>query len=305
MLRVNLDESSLKLHVPRRPGLVFEPHAKRRRALLRQGDGADLQTRRSAVTLVSFVCDDELVQHKLPQVLITNEHVVTKSDVEAAASKCSGNVLIIRRKSSWVNASVAVELINALAKSLREELRSRHVILHLDTVGSHTHASVLEACGRAGIHVHFVPAKTTALLQPLDVAVFSVFKGWVVREVERQRLASASGVLTKQQVLDIYRRGVDEVIRCRSWTHAFEHTGLRGQQNLSRSLMERLHIASPPTISSDLPKNEDFEIIFPRGKDIPLQQLFATALANEEQKRKSALPPPRLARLPRGPRRLP
>jgi hypothetical protein len=75
------------------------------------------------------------------------------------------------------------------------------------------HADVFKACAELGIFTHVVPASMTGWLQPLDVAVFSRFKGWVVREVERRHLTSTSGLLSRPEVLKIYRHGVAEVIQ--------------------------------------------------------------------------------------------
>ena len=306
VLRVNLDESSLKLHVPSRPGLVFEPSAKRRRKLLRSGKGPSLTTRRSAVTLIAFACDNAEVQRVLPQVFVVSEHVVKKSDVEDLNRRCRGNMLFARRKSSWVNADFAAEVIATLAECLMEQLRSYSVVLLMDTLSSHLRVNVLKACGKAGIHVLFVPASTTAWLQPLDVAVFSVFKGWVVREIEVQRLASTDGLLTAPQMLDIYRRGAESVIRGRSWVHAFDLVGLRGQSKVSRRLLDLLELTSPLRISSELPRYQDFEAVLPAGRSVPLEDMFAAALAIEKHKErlnrvlklKTMLRLPRSAKLP-------
>jgi hypothetical protein len=99
-----MDESSLKLHVPARPGLVFEPSSKRRRQLLREGKGPDLRTRRSAVTLVAFVCDDSDLQQSLPQIIIVNEYTINKADLADISELCVGNVQLVRRQSTWVDA---------------------------------------------------------------------------------------------------------------------------------------------------------------------------------------------------------
>ena len=117
--------------------------------------------------LVAFSCDDERVQKLLPQIFVVNEHVVTKAAVEDFAGTCSGNVQIIRRKSSWVDAKLAAELIQTLAATLPLVRRSHRVILHLDAPRVHSHVSVLHACSKAGLLVHFIPAATTPWFQPL------------------------------------------------------------------------------------------------------------------------------------------
>jgi len=289
ILRVNLDETSCKLHVQPRRGIVMEPCSKRRRKLLRQGRGPSLQQKRAAVSLVAFACDDEAVQRQLPQIFIVNEHVVKKSEVSDLAARCGGGVRFLRRKSSWVNADLMVELIKILSRSLGELVRTRHVILHMDTHSAHTRAKVLRACGRAQLLTHFIPASATGWLQPLDVTVFAQYKRWTVGEAERQRLAATSGALSGFDMLDIYRRGVEAVIQGRSWAKAFEHAGLRGQSGLSAQLLSRLEAASAPVVGSEFPTLAELQACFPKGMDIPIDELFAAALL-----RPAHLQPPRL-----------
>lgn len=229
ILRVNLDESSLKLHVPARPGLVFEPCPKRRQQLLRQGRGPDLKTRRSAATLIAFACDNVEYQKTLPQIFVVSEHIITKVEADGFAERCSGSVSVLRRKSSWVRADTMVEVVEKLASCLKTVMTTHMVILHFDACSCHLHSDVFQACARHGIFAHVVPASMTAWLQPLDVAVLSKFKGWVVREVERHRLSSSSGSLSRIEMLDIYREGVVQIIQSTDWRAAFELTGLRSQ----------------------------------------------------------------------------
>ena len=295
MLRINLDETSLKLHVPPREGYVVERCPKRRRRLLRGGQGAELKSRRAAVTLIAFACDDETVQKLLPQIFLVNEHVVTKADVAEFRSRCRDRVLISRRKSSWVNAATMVEVVKVLATCL-EGLHGHHVVLHMDVCPSRTHASVLQACSDANFFVHFIPAGTTSALQPLDVAVFSRFKLWVSREVERRRLELPSGLMTRADTLDIWRRGVDQVIRSQGWRQAFEQCGLVGQGNLSASFAVRLDFGSWPPIGNGMPSLADLQVVFPANRCIQLELLFQSALTKE--KRASVIRLPRRARLP-------
>ncbi len=113
---------------------------------------------------------------------VVSEHIVTKAEVAAFAGRCGGNVSLLRRRSSWSCAELMVVVVERLA-----------VCLHFGTCSAHLHPDVFKACARLGIFVHMVPASMTAWLQPFDVAAFSSFKGWVVREVERKRLSSTSG----------------------------------------------------------------------------------------------------------------
>jgi hypothetical protein len=278
VLRVNLDETSLKFHVAPRPGLVVESVAGRRRQPFGEGCGADLKARRSSVTLVAFACDSDAHQATLPQVIVLGERVVSVAEAADLSEQCQDHVFAIRRRTSWVNAALAVQLVHLLAACLKGVLRSHRVVLYMDTCPAHTHVSVLRACSREGIYPVFVPAGTTSLLQPLDVAVFAKFKGWVVKETERLRLTSASGRLTRPEILGLYRQGVDAVIRRGSWGRAFDLCGLGDPAAVSRRLLERLGHGELFAVGDSLPSAADLEAVFPRGVSVPVEALFRRVL---------------------------
>jgi hypothetical protein len=276
--------------VPARPGLVFERCPKRRRQLLGQGRGPDPQTRRAAATLIAFACDSEEIQKVLPQIFVVNEHILAQAEIADFATRCSSTVSVLRRKSSWVSTELMVDIVGKLAFSLQAVLTTHQVILHFDAYSAHLHVDVFKECARLGIFAHVVPASMTGWLQPLDVAVFSRYKGWVVREVERRRLSSTSGSLSRLGILDVYREGIAEVIQSQGWGRAFDLTGLRSQANLSKRLLSRLGLSSPPEISSSLPTYEDFQAIFPAGKSIPIEAAMEIVLARERRERTLRLP---------------
>lgn len=297
VLRINLDESSIKMHTDVQPGLVAEASPKRRRRMLSEGKGPDLQTRRSAATLIAFICDDVEVQQRLPQIFVVNEHMMNATDFSDIAARCHGRLLMIRRSSAWVNASFMVEVVRVLATCIQSELKEKHVILHMDTCPAHTHRDVLAACAAAGMCVHFVPASTTAWLQPLDVLVFAKMKRWALQQIERRRLESTSGLLSRSQVLDVYREAVESVICQQDWARAFDLCGLRGQAGLSKRLMERLGFAQPPLVDERLPSLADLVATFPTGRNIPIDDLFEP-LVNASAPAPAVLRLPRSARLP-------
>ncbi len=299
VLRINLDETSLKMHISPRPGLVVEPCPKRRRQLLREGQGPSLGMRRAAATLIAFICDDDAVQARLPQIIVASKHLVNAVDFAEVAGQCEGNVLMVRRDSAWVTASFVVEVVKVVARCIEAELTSRRVILHLDACPAHASPKVIKACSAVGLHVHFVPALTTAWLQPLDVLVFARLKSWAGREIEEQRVASATGLLTKPQVLEIYRRAVSAILHQGGWAKAFDLCGLRGQQGLSKRLMARLQFAEYPVVDSSVPSLSDLVATFPTGAAIPIDELFELAVAAPRPPPLAVLRLPSAARLPK------
>jgi hypothetical protein len=292
---INLDETSVKLcPVTTRGYVIFDLRG--RRAILRQGPRPSLSMRRSAVSLVAFLCDDELIQPLLPQVFITNEHVLSAADAADLNSTCPRNVFVARRRSSWVNAPMLCEIVGLLAASLGNVIRSRAVVLCMDTYKAHLHNSVLAACARAGIFIMYIPASTTGWLQPLDVCVFNRYKMWVVRELERLRLATPTGTLPRAVVLDAYCRGICSVLEAQSWSRAFAVTGLSGQGDLSAELKRRLQWDIAERVPSTLPSLSDLQSIYPRNSHIPLAELFALSLQHEARR---LVDPARMLRLPR------
>ena len=297
VLLLNLDETSIKFAPAERRGyVVFDLRG--RRTILRQGPRPSLGEKRSAISLVSVLCNVPEIQPQLPHVFISNEHLLSEAEVADMNAVCPRNVFVIRRRSSWVNSAMMCEIIELIVACLGGVLESHSVVLSMDTYRAHLHSSVLSACAEAGVFVMFIPASTTGWLQPLDVCVFAKYKLWVVRELERRRLAAASGKLSRVEVLDVYCRGIPAIMHAQSWARAFELTGLSGQTCLSGELQKRLRWDASVEVPSTLPSLAALQSVYPRRSHIPLEELFALPLRREAAAR--ALRLPRRARLPLG-----
>jgi hypothetical protein len=99
-------------------------------------------------------------------------------------------------------------------------------------------------------------------------------------------------------MLEKNRKAVVDVIQSQGWARAFELTGLLGQDKLSERLMDRMSLAAAPVISDALPSYEDLETTFPAGMNIPVEELFETAVV--QQRSRQAVRLPLSAKLPRG-----
>jgi hypothetical protein len=279
VLRINMDESSVKLSPSPKLGYVMFGSRARKRArkrVLRRGPGQPLCLRRAALSLVAFVCDDPAIQPLLPQVFVSNGRVLSMDDVASLNATCPRNVFVIQRKSAWVNTPVLLEIIGLLSEVLRRVIQTRAVILSLDTFRTHLCRPVVKAFADAGIFVLYVPALTTGWLQPLDVAVFSEYKRKVREEVERRRLAApaGSGGLSKPQVVDAYCQCIASVFESKSWARAFELTGLRGQDGLAAELKERMRWAETDFVAPTLPSLSELRAVYPRRAIVPVADIF-------------------------------
>lgn len=250
-----------------------------RLALLRQGDGSSLRDRRSAVSLVSLVTDNEAVQRLLPHIFVSNEHVLSVGDVEHLNTTSPDNIFFIRRQSSWVNSELMVDVVKLLVERLGEFMVSHRVVLCMDTFRAHSHVDVLRTCSLLGIFLFFIPACMTAWLQPLDIHVFKRYKDWVVRELEQKRLAAAPGAaLSSAEVVQIYAAGIPAVIEDTCWARAFDLAGLRGQSQLSQKMLRRLGCDGPISALPAFPSAADMLAVFPRRTQVAVDDLFELPL---------------------------
>ena len=174
VLRVNVDETAVRFYMPQRRGLV----AKRRRGGPSLAQDASRRQQRSCVTHVAAICDDTAVQPSLPQVIIGNESVLQAAAVKLVGPALHKNVILLRRKSGWVNKDFLVSYVKLLAACLEPFALRYQPILLWDALPAHCAPSVLRAAGRAGLWVVIVPAKMAWLLQPLDAHVFSRYKNY-------------------------------------------------------------------------------------------------------------------------------
>ena len=167
VLRVNVDETAVRFYMPQRAGLV----TKRRRGAPSLAQDASRRQQRSCVTHVAAICDDTAVQPSLPQVIIGNESVLQAAAVKLVGPALHKNVILLRRKSGWVNKDFLVSYVKLLAACLEPFALRYQPILLWDALPAHCAPSVLRAAGRAGLWVVIVPAKMAWLLQPLDTRI--------------------------------------------------------------------------------------------------------------------------------------
>ena len=78
VVHINLDETSVKLCPNVQPGAVAVGWHRTKKEAMEREQKANLKARRSALTFVCCVCDDEDVQRSLPQVIIGPPYPLTE-----------------------------------------------------------------------------------------------------------------------------------------------------------------------------------------------------------------------------------
>ena len=187
-----MDESSIKLCPQVKKGWALADRRKLK-SLLRHGRGGTLIDRRSSVTLVSFLCDSEEVQPRLPQVFLSSEHVLSKSDVKVLKSYFARIVLFSRRKSGWVHNSTLVKTLTLLAKFIGSFVRTHRVILFMDTSEAHLHVSVLLPLR--------IPLDAHSRVNDKVAPAFGCGCFWEVQRVGRPRVGAQEGCSSRRNSL--------------------------------------------------------------------------------------------------------
>jgi hypothetical protein len=139
-----------------------------------------------------------------------------------------------------------------LSSSLQSVSAQFQIVLLMDTARAHLGLEVFRRAAELNIWVIIFHAGLTWLLQPLDVCCFGSFKRHLKDEYCRAR--SAKGKVTAPEWLVLMIQAA-VWLGWRSWTLAFQLTGItgQGQQRLHRELR---HIcASLPAVPPGCPSN--------------------------------------------------
>lgn len=285
-LRLNLDESSVKLWPGARKGVLADKSRAWRR--LRFETGVSLRAQRGALSFVAVVADDPKVQGSLPQFLVGNSRLVTERDAARFTAGRTDTIVLLRRRSSWLDASAMIRVVGTLGAAVAAAAPGRFVILSMDAAPVHLSPPVLRAIARAGMHFMPIASLMTRWLQPCDVSVFRAFKHRIRLLYEQRQLLQDRSELDVFNVMDIAATAAREIIQGRSWKTAFELCGLAAAPPTSKRFREAMEGAGELTFSAETPTMEHLQALFPRGRMIPVENLFPLLLRPGERPRRSS-----------------
>ena len=270
LLLLNLDETGVSLFNGDKAGTV----ARRIRRADSVGDGHQLvqyattAESRGQATHVAIICDDASVQPHLPQVIIGPSNLLTVRSCNACQEGLADNVHLFRLKSRWTDQATLSIILRSVAQIVREVCPEKQPVMLLDTAPSHMHPTLPALARRHGMHLVFIPARTTWLLQPLDVCVFRKYKHAFRESWLRAKLDTIDGRLEPVQFWSCLCRHVDEFMRSNDWSTAFAKTGFGLDFDASsRSLRACLQL--PPAWSLPPlhePTAADLDVMLPRNR---------------------------------------
>lgn len=298
ILRMNLDETSIKLFQDTGKGFVTASIRKRTRSGRKVHRNVSRGQLRTAFTHVAIICDNTEIQQHLPHILIVSCKAMSEEVYTKLLSSLPPTIKLWRRKSSWMNKDSTCEVIRMLAKALLPYKETHDFFLGLDAARIHLNERVWRQAARCGIFMYCIPASLTWALQPCDVYVFAAYK-WRLRQISQQMaIARNNSEVSLEQTILAVVRAVEAVITGRCWKHAFEHLGLNGTQaGVTKRTLEKLGYSHTPTVGSTMLTLAQLQSCFPRGAVIPIEAVFkmvSSVLSSPSppDPEEEALPPP-------------
>lgn len=231
VLRVNCDETNIARCPKSGAGLVLGDLSRSRGPVLIAED----RHRKGSLSHLAFICDDAAVQPFLPQVLVGNEAVLRRTDLQELDGELPCNIYLVRQKSSWLDTTLFVCALKWLQQGLRRAKVSVEVLLLMDCSPVHCHEDVRRAAGRLGFSVCFVPRRLTWLLQPCDTHVFRKYKADLRRRTAEVQAAAGRGALPTVALLRCLLLSIRFVLQGHCWAQAFARNGYSGDGQASVS----------------------------------------------------------------------
>ena len=274
VLRINLDETSCRLHYDQKRGLAVcrqrgLSHAKKKEIVQDVSRGK----LRGCFTLIAMICDDASLQPRMPQILLGNEHIFQQRVLEEIRPFLASNIHLWRRPSAWATRHTMVEVVQLLARALGAILGNRRVMTLLDACCIHMGIGFLRSCAKRGILVHYVPAKLTWLLQPLDTHAFARFKIFIGCEYRQEVMRSGRCELSA--MVQIVAHAVRRILQGVAWSSAFDGNGFgQRQSRVRKTVLAVLERDAAVRASFQLPSLGQFACMFPARTTLPLADLL-------------------------------
>ena len=259
VLRLNLDETSVCLFQGGVKGNVFVTKGMRARQRV------PLWKRRCFLTHVAIICDQPQIQPRLTQFIVGNWVALPQRLMPELRDACPPNVLLMRRRSAWLDQHLCAMIIRMLGRVLAAQAPGYQPVLILDAARIHCTRKVLLAANAAGIRLVLVPAKLTWLLQPLDVYGLAVWKRRLEQLYQEARIREGVGDLPLATFLQCIYDTTRQVLQGTRWAPAFAGCGYGARQTqVSEHVRTSLGVDGRLRVPATRPTLDDLALCFPR-----------------------------------------
>jgi hypothetical protein len=140
-------------------------------------------------------------------------------------------------ENGWTTDATAVEWLQKVFLPSTRTTEPR--LLILDGHGSHETTDFMYLCYQNNIHLLFLPAHSSHVLQPLDLSVFSSLKSRYRKEVGYLTLLTDSSPIGKQNFLACYQKARKEALSAKNIKSGWKATGL-WPKSMAKPLMSPL-----------------------------------------------------------------
>jgi len=279
-LRINLDETSVKISDELSSGNVSAVARQRKRSLSGLFRKVKKSNFRSAYTYVSMICDQAEIQQILPHVIVLSSKLCAKQTFDLLQAEIPQPIRLWRRKSSWLTIQSIVEILGILEKALKPFLDRYQPILMLDSAKIHLNTAVWRKAAKCRILMHVIPPSVTYAMQPLDVYAFASVKGKYKLTSQEQNIANVSTHVDLQFSVKSLAHAIRRVILDKPWGQAFDRLGYAGSQaNVSKRLLAKMGMGSPPASGPAVfPTLTQLQLCFPTNYAIPVASVFEGAV---------------------------
>ena len=252
----------------------------------------DKQEQRGSWTHLTFICDDSMVQTKLPQVIVGNEQLLRVQDMSCLKSQLPDNVYIVRQKSSWLNEPLFVQVLKWLLEALKKYRKTHHLVLLLDVATVHVSQNVWALARAEGLDLVYIPRKLTWLLQPCDTHLFRRYKSWLQWRLRVLATPRNTGQPTLLMTVRAMVESVLCVLQSNKWDRAFDANGWNcGQSIVSPRLTRAMKDAwRTVDVTPQWPGLSDLLAILPRRRSAYIASVMASTWSGTSVPSRRAMP---------------
>ena len=263
-LHINMDETCIRLYQRGKVGHITTQGVREMKRADPLTQSVSLGQQRAACTFVALICDCEMAQVCLPQLILVGEKSMSEVTLKELRDELPDTFILRTGRNAWMNGAVMKFLFRAVAQRLQHLGDTHQIIFTMDTCGCHILKDTLRCCGRLGMWPHLIPAKMTWALQPLDTHAFAKFKSKLVSTYQELQLAQSNPSRVHWDLMIKAVVQTAQNILCgESWAGAFEHTGISGNMNLlSQNVLGKMDMTDAPVLSARLPTVIELQSIF-------------------------------------------
>ena len=156
-------------------------------------------------------------------------------------------------------------------------------ILLLDCCPVHLNDQVWATARKNSIHLCFVPASLTWLLQPLDVTILRKMKACLRRLYRRSQIAAGSAFVPVVEVIKNMTAAIQTILQGYAWKGAFDVCGFSECMSELTSDIARFITANGNIMTEVMPRkptDEELMCVLPKKRKYNFRGLFFDAVAN-------------------------